>query len=601
MGYGQYSGRQFSNSGGENAFSNATGARVRAVLKGESEVAHVWASESQSHGRYRSIYFHGATLYSYGSHYIISRIMSDGIVLLNSDRNSVTTNGHRQSAAYAVSHKRTLGVPDLTKALRILDDMESSRKAIKAERGNGVDFDNPDSYGARVVRALKSEKEAGRRYVFNEAHAFSDESAVYMLKRFGYPAATWPAIKAERAKADAKEKADSVALAYRRALADAKSFTALSDSAFAATWPLDAGAHDGRTYRDGGASYQEAFKKRLVAAHKASKAAGYTTRTVTLWRRLKAFREYMAGRESRLHAAAVQQLRDDFAAWQAGGDKPPYAWRYDNAGLLSEAAALRAADDAEREAIALAEYDSWRSTPTAVRRPDSSRYPEGSIPRNVLEPLERADMESAVAALELWRTRDSRLMPTATPESNLFGSDFATRWPDIAERIGGDPWRELVFGWSKAEAEADKAAKAEAERLRKATEAEQAAAWIAGNAAMNGYRLSDPEGGALLRIVGDPAEPDSAELETSHGARVPLSHAIKAFRFVKLVRARGEAWQRNGKQVRVGHYQLDRIDAAGFDAGCHRINWPEIERVAILAGVFDCPADDAAVTEKGVA
>ena len=122
-------------------------------------------------------------------------------------------------------------------------------------------------------------------------------------------------------------------------------------------------------------------------------------------------------------------------------------------------------------------------------------------------------------------------------------------------------------------------------------EAEKRAAWIAGE---TNARVSDPDGGALLRIAGDPGEPDSAELETSHGARVPLSHAIKAFRFVKLIRENGGAWQRNGRTVRVGHYQLDSIDPAGFNAGCHRINWPEIERVAKLAGVFDCEPSDAA-------
>jgi hypothetical protein len=135
-----------------------------------------------------------------------------------------------------------------------------------------------------------------------------------------------------------------------------------------------------------------------------------------------------------------------------------------------------------------------------------------------------------------------------------------------------------------------------AERERRRLEAEREAAerradWLAGKG--NG-RFTDDNGGALLRIRGDLAEPETAELETSHGARVPLLHAIKVFRFVKLVRESAGHWQRNGRTVRVGHYQLDSIDPDGFNAGCHRINWPEIERVAKLAGVFNLPADDAA-------
>jgi hypothetical protein len=149
------------------------------------------------------------------------------------------------------------------------------------------------------------------------------------------------------------------------------------------------------------------------------------------------------------------------------------------------------------------------------------------------------------------------------------------------------------FGGSTLRPDAEAIA-AERERRRverEREEAERRAEWIAGKG--NG-RFDDANGGALLRIAGDPAKPETAELETSHGARVPLAHAIKAFRFVKLIREAGGHWQRNGRTVRVGHYQLDSIDPDGFNAGCHRINWPEIERVAKLAGVFDCEPSDAA-------
>jgi hypothetical protein len=137
------------------------------------------------------------------------------------------------------------------------------------------------------------------------------------------------------------------------------------------------------------------------------------------------------------------------------------------------------------------------------------------------------------------------------------------------------------------------AAERERRRIeREREEAERRADWI--NGIGNG-RFTDEAGGALLRIRGDLGDPDNAELETSHGARVPLMHAIKAFRFVKLIREKGGHWQRNGRTVRVGHYQLDSIDPDGFNAGCHRFNWPEIERVAKLAGVWNLPADDSAV------
>jgi hypothetical protein len=130
------------------------------------------------------------------------------------------------------------------------------------------------------------------------------------------------------------------------------------------------------------------------------------------------------------------------------------------------------------------------------------------------------------------------------------------------------------------------------ERARVQFEEEAAArnAWLAGETGARWHGRA-PDGSALLRVRDD-------ILETSLGADVPLSHAIKAFRFVKLCRERGEAWHRNGRTVRVGHFTVDRIEPCGdFVAGCHRIAWAECERLARELGVFDAaPSADALVS-----
>lgn len=91
---------------------------------------------------------------------------------------------------------------------------------------------------------------------------------------------------------------------------------------------------------------------------------------------------------------------------------------------------------------------------------------------------------------------------------------------------------------------------------------------------------------ALLRVKGD-------RLETSQGATVPLADAIRVYKFVKLCRERGEGWQRNGRSLPVGHFSVDAVYPGGdFKAGCHLIQWPEIEQAAIAAGVIDVPAED---------
>ena len=147
--------------------------------------------------------------------------------------------------------------------------------------------------------------------------------------------------------------------------------------------------------------------------------------------------------------------------------------------------------------------------------------------------------------------------------------------------------RAELSAYREAERAREQAEYDERMRLNRLAMADRVAAWLEG--ADVRVNFDAESGGAALRVRGD-------SLETSHGASVPLVHAVKAFRFVKLVRERGTAWERNGKTIRVGHFQIDRIDANGdFVAGCHRFTWPEVERVAALAGVADEAPDDSAV------
>lgn len=144
----------------------------------------------------------------------------------------------------------------------------------------------------------------------------------------------------------------------------------------------------------------------------------------------------------------------------------------------------------------------------------------------------------------------------------------AKRERDAAKRVAANEARE---------------AREEAKRLEK--EAERRAAFYRGERV--GY-IAGPGNSALLRANGE-------TLETSLGAQVPLVHAIKAFRFVKLCRERGQDWHRNGHTIRVGHFTVDSIKANGdFRAGCHFIRWAECERIARELGVFDAaPSADA--------
>lgn len=147
--------------------------------------------------------------------------------------------------------------------------------------------------------------------------------------------------------------------------------------------------------------------------------------------------------------------------------------------------------------------------------------------------------------------------------------------------------------------EREESARREEERERFEREAAARADWLAGGGE-RWTRLSDELGGSLLRAV-DVTRDESGNvsggtLQTGWGADVPLTHALKAFRFVKRVRATGAAWQANGHTIRVGHFRVDSIAADGtMHAGCHVIHWGEMERVAAGLGVADLGADDSAL------
>lgn len=170
--------------------------------------------------------------------------------------------------------------------------------------------------------------------------------------------------------------------------------------------------------------------------------------------------------------------------------------------------------------------------------------------------------------------------------ANAYSDAFALGFTHVTLDTLGVAVAELEARLAAAREERE-AARREEMAARYAREEERRTAWLSGDA--NGWHGTALDGTALLRVKGD-------NLETSQGVTVPLAHAVKAFRFVKLCREAGREWHRNGRVVRVGHYQIDHITAAGdFTAGCHRIAWAEVERVARAIGVAGAVASDEAV------
>jgi len=158
---------------------------------------------------------------------------------------------------------------------------------------------------------------------------------------------------------------------------------------------------------------------------------------------------------------------------------------------------------------------------------------------------------------------------------------------------------------ARAKAEAERQAKRETRYNMLRTVA--VPRWIAGG----GDRLEVELGGgvigelpeASLRIVNTAAllaplaSIADAEVETSHGARFPLSHALRAMRIIQRLRANREAdkaeglerhydaplYRHNGHTIHLGHYALDEVRADGtIIAGCHIITPAEFDRFAAI-------------------
>ena len=75
---------------------------------------------------------------------------------------------------------------------------------------------------------------------------------------------------------------------------------------------------------------------------------------------------------------------------------------------------------------------------------------------------------------------------------------------------------------------------------------------------------------------------DRRVVETSKGAEVPLSHAVRLLPHIRS----GVLYQHNGHSIHIGHFRIDAIDAEGnVKAGCHFIKRAEMERLASELGL----------------
>ena len=77
---------------------------MRKKFRNNSEVAHIFAQQSQQEGETANVFFKGNKLYSYGYHYTTAHIISENKVIINNIGYSNSTAKHINQACSALSH-----------------------------------------------------------------------------------------------------------------------------------------------------------------------------------------------------------------------------------------------------------------------------------------------------------------------------------------------------------------------------------------------------------------------------------------------------------------------------------------------------------------
>lgn len=605
-----------------------------------------------------NLYFEGRTLYSYGSHFAVGFLApepstGEGVAraLVTTDRHSVTTSGHVSDARRAVTG--ALYVPGLTRLARHFETGASIATRVRAawvESGRVVPTEWNAAAYAEYLTPHVAAHVAAEVAADLDSLSHDDAAALFALAGASNPAAKARAAiqaglrKASERKAEEARRKTETRLHDARAIAERATPAALAD--------LAARMKETARTLSGSPQYEvqriEAKGKEAHRAARAAKAKGWTRIAAACRAYHRTLREgipefFAAERRRNRRKAWAREVETVRAALAALADKTPgateeaarrraFALRSGVAACGELGAALGAepgqrarhgfAAKSARLAGLSPEGVAARLADLAARFKDAAEEGDNAA--------RRLSYREGVAAMR--RTTDSSLSATeraaAAKTVESFCYFFAVR-PYGEPRPAPAVFR--VAGWTpqtfarardaaaaiRKELDSQIAAERKARELaeRKARE-EAAAAWVADARAAWRAGLPGPVrpagvdytqanaatrcegGGAMLRAKD--VERDAAgqvvggELVTSQGATVPLAHALRAFRFLKLCRERGEEWNANGRTVRVGHFRIDRVTAAGdFRAGCHSILWEEVARLAGELGVADLTAEDA--------
>lgn len=137
--------------------------------------------------------------------------------------------------------------------------------------------------------------------------------------------------------------------------------------------------------------------------------------------------------------------------------------------------------------------------------------------------------------------------------------------------------RDHVYELAKARETKRRAARAEYEKTMGIEAADRMALWLTGENVYTGGFHYLP---TALRIKAE-------SIETSRGAKIPVSDAIKIWPLLVRAKNSGKTLEAGLHSINLGPYRFNSFDGAVLIVGCHQIAWAELEKMAIQLNLIN--------------
>ena len=106
-----------------------------------SELVHVYAQQTQEHGRANSMFFEGTKIYSYGYHYLLGNFIDNKTILINDKGHSTTTSKHIRMLSAATRQYKIFYVTETNLDL-VHEEIKQTLSKIPKARVNKAQYLN---------------------------------------------------------------------------------------------------------------------------------------------------------------------------------------------------------------------------------------------------------------------------------------------------------------------------------------------------------------------------------------------------------------------------------------------------------------------------